>query len=181
VDIVSGNVHRSVINEELNNGAFFIKQDSIFIGGLSGVFKMNLSGLFDFIQNSKDDDSAKVNFGFGLIELLFTLIATLILVILYLILKTKPLNLVKNDFKMENEIKLYIDQNLPNVTIVKLLNVFNISNAELYKAMRNEKPGHYIRTKRLEKLKEAKLNSKSIEEASSLTGFSISYLKKIYT
>ena len=181
VDIVSGKVHRSVINEELNNGAFFIKQDSIFIGGLSGVFKMNLSGLFDFTQNSKDDDSAKVNFGFGLIELLFTLIATLILVILYLILKIKPLNLVKNDFKMENEIKLYIDQNLPNVTIVKLLDVFNISNAELYKAMRNEKPGHYIRTKRLEKLKEAKLNSKSIEEASSLTGFSISYLKKIYT
>ena len=56
---------------------------------------------------------------------------------------------------------------------------FEISNTTLYKIMGERKPGDYIRVKRMKKVNDLRSEGASYWEISKLTGFSLSYLKKI--
>ncbi len=79
----------------------------------------------------------------------------------------------------KEHLDLFIREHLSTVSIELLSTHYKLTVGELYKLMGSIKPGEYIRKLRLEKVKALRTEGKTLEEISAITGFSVSYLKKI--
>lgn len=77
------------------------------------------------------------------------------------------------------EIEDYIFSNLNQVTINNIKTHFDLSNKHLYKLAAPKKPGSIISDYRKMKAKELFADGESLKNISEITGFSMSYLKKI--
>jgi hypothetical protein len=178
VELTSNELRNSVIKEEFNSEASYVKNDTLILGGIAGLYyftKRDLNNLFAILSN--DEKPVEISFVSNT-TLLIGIIGILLIVIVVLLfskLKSKS----KNKKELLKEIDLFIDQNLATVSIQFLMEHFKISNSELYKIMDDKKPGDYIRAKRMKKVKHLRSIDASPEEISELTGFSLSYLKKI--
>lgn len=75
----------------------------------------------------------------------------------------------------------YIKQNLANATILSITEHFQTNLHVINKVLINLQLGELIRNLRIEKVKKMRKQNCSEQEISALTGFSISYLKKIKT
>ena len=178
VELTSNEIRTSIVKEEFNAEASYIKNDTLMLGGVAGLYyftKRDLNNLFAISSN--DEKPVEISFVSNT-TLLIGIIGILLIVIVVLLftqLKSKS----KNKKVLLKEIDLFIDQNLATVSIQFLIEHFKISNSELYKIMDDKKPGDYIRIKRMNKVKHLRSIDASPEEISELTGFSLSYLKKI--
>ncbi|MEK9739944.1 MAG: hypothetical protein VW262_02030 [Flavobacteriaceae bacterium] len=180
VELTSSEVLSSVIMEEFNVGASYVKNDTLILGGIEGLYyftKKDLNNLFDVIEN--DDRQLTLEDSFVSNTTLLIGIIFILLIVIVVLLFTKLKSKSKNKKELLKEIDLFIDQNLATVSIQILIEHFKISNSELYKIMDDKKPGDYIRIKRMNKVKHLRSIDASPEEISELTGFSLSYLKKI--
>jgi hypothetical protein len=185
-DINSQIVLKDFINDEFNKKAFFISKDSLFLGGVNGIYNFDHSSISTLVlkklnQSRSTDKSflslARKN------ELQLFLGVFILLVVSNIILykKYKQAQKLKNvvSVDLKSEIEMYIDENINSVNIEALKLAFGLSNNQLYSYLGNVKPGIIIRKKRLSLLKKLRRANASEEEISKQTGFSISYLKKI--
>lgn len=178
VELTSNEVLTSVIKEEFNSEASYIKNDTLLLGGIEGLYYFTKRDLNNLFAESKNDPRPLKTSFVSNTTLLIGIIGILLIVIVVLLfskLKSKS----KNKKELLKEIDLFIDQNLATVSIQFLIEHFKISNSELYKIMDDKKPGDYIRAKRMNKVKHLRSINASPKEISELTGFSLSYLKKI--
>lgn len=85
----------------------------------------------------------------------------------------------QNDVVTREQIESFIVQNLPEASIKSILDTFHLNAPQLYTILAPDKPGTLIQNQRMAKLHELRKSQKSIDEIASITGFSISYLKKL--
>jgi hypothetical protein len=180
-DFETKKIHQSIIEDELNSKAFFITENSLKIGGVYGLYDLNLKILKTFLTNyeikkEKDEDDLFSDWSSGI--LIFILSLTIV-VLVFIILKRKYLDQQINDQRNKKRIDEFIIKNIKDVSVNNILLEFNMGTHELYKIMGKDKPGKYITKRRLMLVKELRLKNKTDEEISELTGFSVSYLKKI--
>ncbi|MFM1756209.1 MAG: hypothetical protein RL621_1157, partial [Bacteroidota bacterium] len=74
----------------------------------------------------------------------------------------------------------YIHENIKLVTIQSICEKFGITPVRLYELLENDKPGEIIRNHRLNLVRRYRKEKKDDSFIAENTGFSISYLKKIY-
>jgi hypothetical protein len=79
----------------------------------------------------------------------------------------------------ENVIR-YIHQNISKVTIQSICDNFNISPIQLYEILEEDKPGEVIRKHRISLVRKFRKEKKDENFIAEHTGFSVSYLKKIF-
>ena len=90
---------------------------------------------------------------------------------------SKPNEIISPSLK--KEIENYIVGNLNIVSLELICDEFNLSHTKLYQIMETEKPGNFIRLKRMQTVRAMRKKGLSDGLISKKTGFSVSYLKKI--
>lgn len=167
---------KSIISDELNRDAWFTTDDEVVLGGVFGTYSFSRDNLDRFIEMKFSSNDSQGTLGPSLLYYLYIIIPLLIVVLLLI-------KLLKNQRQkkgmLSKDIEAYIENNLSTVTVSSILENFLISNSELYKIMGNKKPGALIRELRMKKVLELRSNAVDIKEISRVTGFSMSYLKKL--
>jgi hypothetical protein len=166
----------------LNRKAFFLTENNLKIGGVYGLYDLNLKILKTFltdyeIKKVKDEDDLFSAWGSS--RILIFILSLTIIVLVFIIIKQKYLGLKIENQRNKKRIDEFIIKNIKDVSVNNILLEFNMGIHELYKIMGKDKPGKYITKRRLVLVKDLRLKNKTDEEISELTGFSVSYLKKI--
>ncbi|MFZ9242105.1 MAG: hypothetical protein ACO295_02755, partial [Sediminibacterium sp.] len=122
--------------------------------------------------------------------ILFSIIGILFIAIILLIIRLNKAKLASNSNKNADDnfygeankenIIHYIQENITTVSIQSIRDQFNLTPIMLYEVLGNDKPGELIRNHRMELVRKYRRMKVSEEEISQKTGFSVSYLKKIY-
>jgi len=179
-------IQKNVLNDELNKKAFFIGKDTLFLGGVNGLYKFDYSGISNlFLTKVNQSKPVENSFIQDIIKLKWQILSCvlLLLVISNLMIYKKYKNEQKLKYvvsvDLKSDIEKYINENISSVNIETIKSTFNLSNNQLYSYMGNVNPGEVIRRKRVSLVKKLRKANTSEQEISTLTGFSISYLKKI--
>ena len=187
-DNSSGLFARNIIRSEFNKKAFFVGDDQLFLGSVSGIFSLKIADLTNaFLLTVGQADKAKNIFFVPVDKLkwpvLILMMATLVLTNIFFYRKYRSVSLKSSEQLLVNETKYeieqFIDENLSSVNLEILKSQFDLSNYALYNIMDKRNPGEVIRRKRLSLVKTLRKQNVAESEISKQTGFSISYLKKI--
>lgn len=183
VDLSTNKRHPNIISQEMNRFAQFSSGDTLFLGGVNGLYTIQTGNLKSKLTNLESKNSKNSIDTPALDSMLILSIAgVFFILIVFFLIK----NLIENRKKLpqpktgsKDAIDLFIREHLNTVSIETLSTHFNLTVNEIYKVMGNNKPGEYIRKLRIEKVKALRAEQKTLEEISAITGFSVSYLKKI--
>ncbi len=179
-DLTTGKLFENIISDELNKYAYNVSGDEIQLGGIYGLYKFSFQDLknhLDFYE-TKTPELNRPKESPLITKLFLVLFSILIIVVLLLNRKRKPVNTKANSLRRE-KIDAYIDSNISTVTIKEISDQFDIKVHELYEIMDGVKPGKYIRDKRVKIVNRMRKEGASTEEIAEKSGFSISYLKKL--
>ena len=169
----------SVIGDELNRMAFFSEKNILKLGGILGVYEIDLNILEEYLKyfKTRNDTIKKETKTGNLTPILVILLIINVIILIFLFFKKRETNNSKDDIK--SKIINYIDDNLNEVSVIGLCDKFDLSINDLYILMDNEKPGKVISKKRIYMVKKMKKERKSTYEIVKSTGFSRSYIDKI--
>lgn len=182
-DLTNSKVYHNVIVDEFNKRAHYIKNDTLMLGSINGYYKLSIEDLQSQIETSisRLRKTTKTASNANLIFHLTFAIVLMILNYIYInFLKkriSKPNEIISPSLK--KEIENYIVGNLNIVSLELICDEFNLSHTKLYQIMETEKPGNFIRLKRMQTVRAMRKKGLSDGLISKKTGFSVSYLKKI--
>jgi len=162
---------------EFNKRALFKTADSIKLGTINGYVSLSTNELKNMIKEVDSFNDIKRNNTF-FITLIGVLVIVVLLSIAFYLISLKRKQSINNKTTL-NDIETFIISNLNQVTIDSIINNFNLSLKELYELTYPNKPGKLITKKRKDLVKTLLRKDKDLVYISELTGFSISYLKKI--
>lgn len=192
-DLKKNKSYLNLIPVEINNRSLSIINDTLKFGTLNGIYNLtdaNIESLTseadDKSLNKKDDNNIDNVKYLVLIGIIMILSITIIFMIVIL-RKSKAKQIIEKDIEAENygeatkdNIIYFIQENITTVTIQSIRDQFNLTPIMLYEILGNDKPGEIIRNYRMELVRKYRRIKLSEEEIAQKTGFSISYLKKIY-
>ena len=185
-DMNSEIIGTNVMSEELNKKAFYATKDSLYLGGVNGLYRFDYNALVNMFLKKVNQKKSEINPFDDFVksyqwQLIGGFVFLLLVSNLVFFRKYKTAQKIKilasRDIKQE--IENYIEENLSSVNIEKLKSEFSLSNNQLYSHMGSVNPGEVIRAKRVSLVKKLRKNNISEDQISMATGFSISYLKKI--
>ncbi|MEY3649135.1 MAG: hypothetical protein RLZ13_2020, partial [Bacteroidota bacterium] len=186
VDVLDLNTNQrypNVISHEMNRLAQFNSGDTLFLGGVNGLYRIASSDLKSHLSAMEEKKINKSSNDLLTSPKLVLSIAGIFLLLTgfwWIKTQQKKRNLVNlSPVVTKEHLDLFIREHLSTVSIELLSTHFQLTVGELYKLMGSNKPGEYIRKLRLEKVKALRAEQKTLGEISATTGFSVSYLKKI--
>lgn len=173
------------IRDEFNHRAVNVENGNYFLGTIHGYYQLNKEQIESLINQRLVEirevvpDISDENPSNKIIYSLIGVCALLLSLCIVLIIRSRRTD---NDSKLKaSEIINYIESNLKDVTIVNICYEFKINPLQLNNILGNDKPGELIRAKRLEIVKKMRKDRRREEDIALVTGFSVSYLKKIKT
>jgi hypothetical protein len=175
----------NLIRDEFNHRAIYFENGYYFLGTIHGYYRLNQEQIEGLINQRLEEikemvpDLSDENQSNKIIYSLLFVCTLLLGLSIVLIIRNRQTD---SDSKLKaSEIIDYIESNLKDVTIVNICHEFKINPLQLNDILGNDKPGELIRTKRLEIIKKMRKERRREEDIALVTGFSISYLKKIKT
>jgi hypothetical protein len=161
-----------LIDDEFNTKALNVINDSLYAGGVSGLYKIAIN---DFI-NYKPSEIKTTDNTPNYLLLVFVLFS----IILFLAYQLKTRDTIVKPKQKELDIVInYINDNLSIITVKNLQDHFGFSYRRLNKVTGEISPGKLIENLRRKKIKELRKQNKSLEVISSRTGYKLEYLKKL--
>jgi hypothetical protein len=172
----------NLIRDEFNHRAIYTTPSFFFLGTIHGYYQLTKAQIEQLISQRQEEIKLEVEPSYDIHtqEIIYGLVALCVLLLtlsIYLITRTKTSS-IDNRAKAA-EIIAYIDANLKDVTIVNICHEFKINPLQLNDILGNDKPGELIRTKRLDLVRKMRRDRRREEDIAQVTGFSVSYLKKI--
>lgn len=173
-----------LLRDEFNHRAIRVTNDSLYLGTIHGYYQIAKNQIEELITTRKEEIKNEVPVKEENPQklVIYTLIAVCVLlvsILIFLLSRTKKPSL---DQKVKaKEILDYIDAHLNEVTIVNICYHFKINPLQLNEILGDYKPGELIRKKRLDLVRKMRRDHRKEEEIAQVSGFSISYLKKIKT
>ena len=180
-DLNSSQFKHLVIKEEFNSKANFSNKDTLFLGSVNGLYKLNHSKLVELFNTSKYFKSGdKIILSKNYLIVTFIVLLIIFSVLFYFIAKIKKAKLAYAQNEIDSiTVRKYIQNNLNTVTVKSICQHFNMPLNKLYSYMESQKPGEMITEERMKLLKRLRLNGENENLISKKTGFSISYLRQI--
>lgn len=192
-DLKKNKPYLNIIPVEINNRSLSIVNDTLKFGTLNGIYNLsdaNLESLINELDNALlniKDNNANDKINYYVLLGIIIILSIIIIVMILLLRKSKAKRIVEKSIETENygeankdNIIYYIQENITTVTIQSIRDQFNLTPVMLYDILGNDKPGEIIRNHRMELVRKYRRIKLSEEEIAQKTGFSISYLKKIY-
>ncbi len=172
----------NLIRDEFNHRAIYTTPSYFFLGTIHGYYQLTKAQIEQLISQRQEEIKleAEPSYDNHTQEIIYGLAALCVLLLIlsiYLITRAKT-SAVDNRAKAA-EIIAYIDANLKDVTIVNICHEFKINPLQLNDILGNDKPGELIRSKRLDLVRKMRRDRRREEDIALVTGFSVSYLKKI--
>ena len=163
----------SLIDDEFNTKALNVTNDSLYAGGVSGLYKIAINDFINYKPSKIKTTDNTPNYLYLLIFVLFSIILSLAYQ-----LKTRD-TIVKPKQKELDIVTNYIIDNLSIITVKNLQDHFGFSYRRLNKVTGEISPGKLIENLRRKKIEELRKQNKSLEVISSETGYKLEYLKKL--
>ena len=162
---------------EFNRRASWKKDNVLKLGTTDGYIEVSIAQL-----KRLSDEAVKIEKS-TIQPYLKYIIPGFVLIVIALLAYTR----ISKNYTHKNErepisridVERYISENLAQVTLDSITSHFNISYKAIYAIVKPYKPGKLISKQRQIKAEELKLRGESIAVISKLTGFSVSYLKKM--
>ena len=176
IDLVTQKVVHVFQGVEFNKLAAWRNNNELYLGSTEGYIKISISKLNSLVEVVGSGQAENQSFFIFKVLGLILLVTSLAF---YIYIYPRSQISTKDPTVSKKEIEEYIGNNLNQVTIDSIANYFGISIKTLYSTVLPHKPGKLITEKRLSRAKELKLRGASISSISEITGFSMSYLKKL--
>lgn len=178
---------------EFNRRALYMDGNVVKAGSVNGLYSFEISDIPKLVEENKLQMEDESDFT---IVIVVAAMGSVILLLTFMSLSTRK-KLIQAEEQIEaisntiviqkpeeeavtrEKIEQFILNDLPNASLKSILEKFKLNNTLLYTILKPEKPGSIIQSIRMAKVKELRKEGRSHEEISRLTGFSISYLKKI--
>mgnify|MGYP002144439187 CR=1 FL=1 len=187
-DTFTGKFKLHIIQDEFNDKAYNLTKDSTFLGTISGYYALSNKRLKSLIEandqnaNYEEINTSNTSYFYPFI---FTCLLALLFLGLLIYYKTRAQSKsdsLKNSKTLTKEsLKEYIQNNLASASITSITEHFQTNLHVINKMLGDMQLGELIRSLRLEKVQKMRKNNRKEEEISFVTGFSLSYLKKIKT
>lgn len=192
-DLKKNKSYMNIVPYEVNNRSLAIIGDTVKFGTINGIINLTEGNIENIVKEfdeyatiDKNENTFESKYYILFLVIISGLVITIIL--LYISLKKTKSNLNTNKTKEDQSygeankenIILYIQENITTVTIQSIRDQFNLTPVMLYDILGNDKPGELIRNYRMELVRKYRRIKLSEEDIAQKTGFSISYLKKIY-
>ena len=171
-----------VFRNEFNKHSLRISSDSIYLGSVNGLWSFSKNNMPRPIKIEAISLNPKLNSEDTLKNALIAFLAIMYIFTFVFFKKSKlgrDLKIKRKIVIDQNSIMEFIDANLTAVTILSILNEFDISQKTLYELFAPEKPGEVIKIKRLKKLQDLYVQGSTIVEMANMTGFSKDYISKV--
>lgn len=183
IDIFNNKKYLNIICLEANRRSLIVINDTLKVGTTNGIISISVRE-FDLLLKNFDrlhEEKSKISPN----KIIFLICLLIIIFLTILLLKKNTQKITENYssdqpiLTKENIIK-YINSNINIVSIKSICDNFNIDRVKLYELFEHEKPGEIIRNLRLSLVRKYRREKKDDKFISENTGFSESYLKKIY-
>lgn len=184
-DLKTNKAYLKTIPIEANNHSLAVINDTIQFGTINGIIHVteeNLEKLMVQYQAKKTEASTLFNLQDYIISALVFIIIVLAIQFIRLRRAKKAaaaLPSVDTITTRENILN-FIYSNIRNVTIQTICDQFQITPIQLYDILGDDKPGEIIRKHRTSLVRKFRKEKKDEEFIAEHTGFSVSYLKKIF-
>lgn len=172
----------NLIKDEFNQRAVYITKDYFYLGTINGYYQLTKAQIDQLISWRLEDikQESEPTYESHETEIIYGLSAFCVILLgLSIYLITRPSKSLIDHKAKAAEIIAFIDSNLKDVTIVNICHQFNINPLQLNDILGTDKPGELIRTKRLDLVRKMRKDRRKEEDIAFVTGFSVSYLKKI--
>lgn len=188
-DLKNNKFYSKIIPLENNRRSMTVVDDTLKIGTISGVVSISNENLNSSIKIKEEEEkNISKNSTLNNKDIIIYFLITVLLIISglfwYLIRRkksTKTIDEIQIESIVSKEnIILHIQQNITTVTILSICDHFKINRIRLYEILENETPGEVIRNFRMHLVRKFRRAKMTEEEIAKQTGFSVSYLKKIY-
>jgi hypothetical protein len=169
----------NVLKNEFNRLAHYTNNNILELGAINGLYvfdKSSLEELFNsYVQISPEKDNSDI--------MVAILSSIAIVLIIWTIVwqrriiedKLKPIEKIN----FQEQVTDYIRTDLANIDVAAICKHFKITTVKLYEKLGDIKPGEIIRKERIKMVRKMRKENLSEKEISRVTGFSVSYLKKI--
>jgi hypothetical protein len=185
-DLQENKFYLNIFNGETNKRSLFVSEDTLKFGTPNGIISLTKQDIKNIIN---EQDALKLpaynvssEFKTYIIYFLIGLIFLIIVISNFFFnrkIKEQAGSVPDNVITKENIVK-YIHENIKLVTIQSICEKFGVTPVRLYELLENDKPGEIIRNHRLNLVRRYRKEKKDDAFIAENTGFSISYLKKIY-
>jgi hypothetical protein len=169
----------NLIKNEFNRLAHYINDDILELGTINGLYTLDKTQLEELFNSysliqPKRNNSNVLTIAISVLTILIV-ISTILWQRKIIEEKLQPID----NATFQEQVTDYIKTDLVNVDIASICRHFQISTVKLYERLGDIKPGHIIRKERLKMVRKMRRENKGEKEISRVTGFSVSYLKKI--
>lgn len=182
-DLKTGAYKVNIIKDEFNDKAYYKNDKTLFIGSINGLLKLDYNEIIKLFYLYKEPSKNSNLIISKKVGVSIILVIIIIILVIYFYLKksiVKKINLNNDKDKLnETLIRNYIIEHLNTVNINSICDEFKISTNKLYSILNKNKPGDIIREERLKVVRKMRKQNISENRIAKITGFSISYLKKI--
>jgi hypothetical protein len=193
-DLKKNKSYLNIVPIEINNRSLTVINDTIKFGTINGIINLSNENVDNIakeidnynLNNIKETNSSPTTNTIILLAII-TLLASTIIILIVRLINTKKKILDAKTIESENygeankeNIIYYIKEHITTVTINSIREQFKLTPIMLYDILGNDKPGEIIRNYRMDLVRKYRRLKMTEEEISQKTGFSVSYLKKIY-
>ena len=175
-----------IANVEFNRRGLYLEDDRLYAGRINGLYILDGKRLEALAEMASSRVASS-----GLPKFVMPLVVALLLVVLTLavLLYRSRRRLQQMDEERvvagapevtREEVERFIRENLALASLKSISEQFGTNNAYIYSILAPEKPGAFINRLRMEQVQKMRADRKSAREIAELTGFSESYVRKVW-
>ena len=171
---------------EFNRRGLYLEGDSLKAGSISGLYILDARHL-ESLAARRENVSGRSTFPAFMLYLLIGFVVIAIILAFLLFKSRKRLEQVIEEKRITEtpaisrlDIEDYIRENLAVASLKSITDKFETKNANIYTLLAPEKPGAFINRLRMDEVMRMRKEKKSAREISALTGFSESYVRKVW-
>lgn len=198
-NIATNNYSVVVKSVEFNRGALYNQfdapltdkglsnTDNVLAGSINGLYTIRVSEIPELIaanqsQLAEEGVNGKTILFISIITLLS---GSLVYVLWWFRKRLRAAKMRIESLEAENvvvtreKVEEYVMNNLAVASLKTLMDEFQLNTPQLYEVLKPEKPGSIIQRIRTETVRKMREEGRSVQEISSATGLSVSYLRKL--
>jgi hypothetical protein len=177
---------------EFNRKALYLDNNKLYVGSISGLYTIDVNQIYNLISRNNIKINADNQYFNSLYWKIVLIITFLIFIFIFIkqkhqlrkteekVLKVQfEANQVKEKVVNKEMIEDFVRHNLSTASIKSIVEHFNTNNSQIYTILQPEKPGTIIQKLRMEVVMEMRHARIDINQISRVSGFSVSYIRKI--
>jgi hypothetical protein len=172
---------------EFNRWGLHLDQDKLYAGSINGLYILdtkNLGALSELVNTKNKQTEGLPSY---MLAIMAALVTISILLAFLLIRSRRRLNRIIKEVAAaelpettKEDIEQFIRENLAIASLKSIADHFKTKTSTIYTILDPEKPGAFIQQLRMEKVMEMRKDKTSAKEIAAITGFSESYVRKIW-